>query len=47
MTFRMSRIGVSYDGTLNADGSEILGTWRQGGVSLPLKFKRAQQAGVK
>ncbi len=42
MSFSMSQLGVSYDGTLNADGSEISGTWRQSGVSLPLTFKRAQ-----
>jgi hypothetical protein len=31
----------SYDGTLNADGTEIAGNWKQGGTPLTLIFKRS------
>jgi len=31
----------SYDGTLNADGTEIAGNWQQGGTPLTLIFKRS------
>ena len=30
-----------YDGTVNKDGSEITGTWKQGGAPLSLILKRA------
>jgi hypothetical protein len=30
----------SFDGTLNRDGSEIAGNWKQGGTPLTLVFKR-------
>ena len=39
--FEMAVINASYDGTTSADGSEISGTWKQGGRSWPLVFKRA------
>src|SRR5215467_7046970 len=38
--FELKRIGVSYDGKLSSDGSEINGTWHQGGATLPLLFHR-------
>jgi hypothetical protein len=37
----MAVINASYDGTANADGSEISGQWKQSGRSWPLVFKRA------
>lgn len=36
----IKRAGATYDGTLSADGSEIAGTWQQGGHSIPLTFHR-------
>ncbi len=39
----MQRIGGSYQGTLNAAGSEMSGTWKQGGVALPLVFRRTEK----
>jgi hypothetical protein len=30
----------AYDGTVNKDGSEITGTWKQGGTPLSLALKR-------
>ena len=37
-------VGGTFDGKLSADGSEIAGTWKQGGGTLPLVFKRLAQA---
>lgn len=31
---------ASYSGTLNSDGTEMTGTWKQGGGSVPLTFRR-------
>jgi len=36
----LAAIGGSYAGKMNAGGMEIAGEWKQGGVSLPLVFKR-------
>ena len=36
----LTDLGASYEGTMNAAGSEITGEWKQGGASLPLIFKR-------
>ena len=36
----IKRAGATYDGTLSDDGSEIAGTWQQGGHSIPLTFHR-------
>jgi hypothetical protein len=40
----LKAIGASYDGTLNADGSVLEGTWSQGAQKLPLTFHRLEQA---
>ncbi len=37
-------IGGSYDGKLTSDGSEMDGTWTQGGGSLPLNLKHVTEA---
>jgi biotin carboxyl carrier protein len=43
--FEVPRVGGVYDGTMNADGRAISGTWTQTGVpSQPLNFKRAGAA---
>jgi pimeloyl-ACP methyl ester carboxylesterase len=43
-TLRLSlkAIGGSYEGTLNAEGSALEGTWSQGGRKLPLTFHRQE-----
>jgi fermentation-respiration switch protein FrsA (DUF1100 family) len=42
----MRGIGGAYEGKLNAGGSEMSGTWAQGGGSLPLVFRRIDKAPV-
>ena len=42
----MRRIGGGYEGKLNAAGSEMSGTWTQGGASLPLVFRRVDKPPV-
>ena len=42
--FEMSAIQGSYDGKMNADGSEIAGQWKQGPAAFPLTFKRIDKA---
>ncbi len=44
-TFKYSihRIGGSYEGELNEDGSELKGTWKQGGQAMPLTFRRVEK----
>jgi uncharacterized protein len=37
-------IGGTFDGRLGADGSEMVGDWKQGGGVLPLVFKRLDKA---
>ena len=37
----LSSIGGSYEGKMNAAGSEITGQWKQGGGTLPLVLRRA------
>jgi pimeloyl-ACP methyl ester carboxylesterase len=41
--FECASIAGSFEGSLSADGAEIVGTWSQGGASLPLTFKRQSQ----
>ncbi|HKW32311.1 MAG TPA: hypothetical protein VJN92_04865 [Candidatus Acidoferrum sp.] len=41
--FEIEKFSASYDGTMNKDNSEIAGSWKQGGASLPLTFKRASK----
>jgi hypothetical protein len=35
--FELKKIGASYKAELNADASELTGTWQQGGAMVPLK----------
>jgi len=42
LTLDVAVVGGSYVGVINA-GSELVGTWTQGPVTLPLTFKRAAQ----
>ncbi len=41
VTFAFAAIGASFEGTLNADGTSMTGTWRQGQGMLPLTLARA------
>ena len=40
LRLELTSIGAAYDGKLSDDGSEIVGTWQQGGNSIPLTFRR-------
>ena len=40
LRFEIERFGSSFDGKMSKDGSEIVGSWKQGSASLPLTFKR-------
>lgn len=41
---RLARPPAAFQGTLSADGSEIVGHWMQGGQSTPLTIKRQKSA---
>lgn len=41
VTLDLKAVGGSYSGTVNADGSELKGTYIQGTTVLPLTFRRA------
>ncbi|HEX8736211.1 MAG TPA: alpha/beta hydrolase [Pyrinomonadaceae bacterium] len=43
VTFEAQKYGLSYEGILGENGSQISGTLKQGGNSLPLTFKRATE----
>ncbi len=43
LRFEMALLNASYEGKLNADGSEITGQWSQQGHSWPLNFSRADK----
>lgn len=47
VTLRCSAVRGEFTGTLNADGSEIDGTWRQGGQEFPLLLMRGQPPELK
>jgi pimeloyl-ACP methyl ester carboxylesterase len=38
--FEMKQLGAAFDGTLNKEGSELTGQFKQGGSSFPLTLKR-------
>jgi|SRR5215216_1391011 len=40
LRFEMKSLGANYEGVFSADGSQIEGQFSQGGVRLPLTFKR-------
>ena len=43
VTVEVSTIGGRYEGTLNAEGSEMSGKWTQGRASLDLVLKRVKE----
>ena len=46
VSFEVKAAGIVYDGTLNKERMEIAGTFTQGGQTIPLTFKRSEQATV-
>jgi pimeloyl-ACP methyl ester carboxylesterase len=40
LLLEMKSIGAAYEAKLSDDGSELVGTWRQGANSVPLSFRR-------
>ncbi len=42
VTLDVKAVGGSYSGTLNAEGTELVGTLTQGAATLPLTFRRAK-----
>jgi hypothetical protein len=42
LTLVVNMVGGRYEAEINKDGSELNGTWTQGGNDLPLKLKKAQ-----
>ncbi len=42
-TFELKISAAKYEGKLNAEGTEITGTWSQRGVRLPLNFKKVDK----
>jgi hypothetical protein len=43
LTLMVKMVGGEYHGEINKDGSELSGTWTQGGMDLPLKLKRKNE----
>jgi hypothetical protein len=41
VNYEQKGVAGSYAGTLNADGTELVGTWTQRATSLPLTFRRS------
>ena len=46
LTFAMKSIGVTYEGKLNAEENEAVGTFIQSGTKLPLTLKKTDKASV-
>ena len=42
VTLDVTTVGGSYAGALNAEGTELAGTWTQGSATLPLTFRRTR-----
>jgi pimeloyl-ACP methyl ester carboxylesterase len=47
LRLELTSIGAVYEGKLSGDGSELAGTWQQGGNSIPLSLRRPGAAVVK
>ena len=41
LTLLVKMVGGQYEAEINKEGSELNGTWTQGGNRLPLKLKKA------
>ena len=46
LSFSAAGLGLNYEGTLNAAGDEITGTFKQRTIELPLVFKRIAEVNV-
>jgi len=44
LAFEMKKILGKYEGKLNAEGTEVAGTWTQAGNAFPLKLKKTEKA---
>ena len=42
----MKMAAITYEGKLNAEGTEAVGTFSQGGAKLPLTFKKTDKLSV-
>jgi hypothetical protein len=47
LTIEVPTVSATYTGVLNAAGTELAGTWKQGPAGLPLTFRRADKQVVK
>jgi hypothetical protein len=47
LTLELKRIGAAYEAKLSDDGKELIGTWKQGGNSVPLALHRPGAAAEK
>src|SRR5262245_50896992 len=43
LSFSAAKFGINYEGTLNAAGDEITGTFKQGANATPMVFKRVAE----
>lgn len=43
LSLGVKMVGGGYEGEISKDGSELSGTWSQGGNSMPLKLKKSAQ----
>lgn len=43
LSFEVKLIAGTFDGKLNADGTEAVGTWSQGGAQIPLTLKKTDK----
>ena len=43
LAFEMKALGVTYEGKLNSEENEAVGTFTQGGMKLPLKLKKTDK----
>jgi pimeloyl-ACP methyl ester carboxylesterase len=46
-TFTLKKLASTYQGKLNPEGTQIDGTWTQGGITMPLVMKRTSQVEVR
>ena len=42
LAFELKSKGAKYEGKLNSEGTEAVGTWSQGGAQLPLTFRQTK-----
>jgi hypothetical protein len=47
LTLDLKAVGASFSGALNADATELAGTYTQGPLALPLTFRRSSATEAK